>query len=82
MVFTLTRCTEISNLVPSLLQTIARSLRQIIIILFINLNQTVSQRLRHRVAITYGYDILQMVIAGRQTGDGTVASHDMPGVLQ
>ena len=82
MILTLARCSYISNLMPSLLQTIARSLRQIIVILFVNLNQAIPQGIWHRVTITYDNHILVAIIMLYQTGNGTIASHDMPGVLQ
>lgn len=82
MILTLARCSNISNLVPPLLQTIARSLRQIIIFLFVNLNQTVTQGVWNRIAITNDNHILVVNMVLHQTGNGTIASHDMPGVLQ
>ena len=74
MILTLARCSKISNLVPPLLQTVTRSLRQIIVFLFINLNQMVSQGIRHRVAITNGDDI-RLILMGCKVSDGSVASH-------
>ena len=82
MILTLARCSKISNLVPPLLQTVTRSLCQIIVFLFINLNQMVSQGIRHRVAITNDNHILVVNMVLHQTGDGSVASHNMNSVLQ
>jgi hypothetical protein len=59
MVLTLACGSEIADPAPSLPQTIARGLRQIIILLLINLNQPVSQRITYRVAITY-YDSIMV----------------------
>ena len=81
MILTLTRSTEISDSAPSLLQAIARGLGQIIIFLFFNPNQAVSQSLRNRITIANRDDIC-LILMGSKVSDGPIASHNMNGVLQ
>ena len=82
MILTLARCSYISNLMPPLLQTESCSFCQVVIFLFVNLNQAIPQGIWHRVTITYDNHILMAIIMLCQTGNGTIASHDMLGVLQ
>ena len=81
MILTLTCSTNISDSVPSPLQTIARGLSQVIVFLFIHLYQTISQTIRNRIAIAYRNDI-RLILKGFKVSNGSIASHNMSSVLQ
>ena len=71
MVFTLASSPEVGYALPPLTEAVACGLRQVVVLLFVNTDQFVTEDLRHGVAIANNSLCL------RNMTDGTIASHDV-----